>query len=624
MKVRFRNMLAALAVFVAAVLPFARTAEFGLVNLDDYAYAENDELVAGGLSPGALVRAFADVSQHIWMPLTWASYMADHEIARRFFPDPSSELRDGGERPFPVHRLMHVHSVALHGVNAVLLFVLLSCLFRGRISVFVSALAALFWAMHPLRCESVCWIASRKDVLSMMFLLAALAGWCRFRRAAEGGRPFASRGAIVAYVLSFAFFCLGAMAKPSVMAVPALMAIVDVVLCSSGRAAGLIHERRDAPWRRLVPHLLAYLPFLLLAAAVGLSAKWFQDFGESMMPSSSTTFVWRLFNAVNSVGVYIWHTFVPGGLAVQCVIRFPAMPRLWPVALPVSLAALGFIFFRLRACWAAFPRAGAFLVRPADRILLPGLVWFVVSVAPMLGIAGFGYHAFADRFTYIPAVGFSLILAAFFAEISSGKRFRRTCAGVGAAALAALGGLSCRQSSFWRDDLTLFSRTLAVDGDSNYAAHFNIGFHAWEFSHDLDACIAHYGRAYALNPEFVVHSGMAPYVTALCEKGRPREAGALVRALSDTESATFGASRSSGFYAARGLWFLASDMGRGASEDLEVLERDTPDSAHRHFLAMKVAEHEGNLALAAEHLAAIRRAAVRHVPDYARYRYLCR
>ena len=198
-----RVCIFALVVFLLAVLPFARTADYGLVNCDDYEYVtvENAPFVSGGVSWAGVKYAARDLSHGIWMPLTWASYMFDFSL---FSGRPGA---------------MHLHSVALHGVNSALVFLLLWMMMRGRGGgLFWGALCAVLWSIHPLRVESVAWVASRKDVLSFLFELLALICWVR-GNGERGARRFA--------VASLAFFVLATMAKPSAMTFPLLALLLD-------------------------------------------------------------------------------------------------------------------------------------------------------------------------------------------------------------------------------------------------------------------------------------------------------------------------------------------------------------------------------------------------------------
>ena len=151
------------AVAISTAVTFSRVWRYGFVNCDDYNYALNRHVRQGLCLPSA-EWAVQDVSHGIWMPATWLSFMADYTLHR------------GSPQG------MHIHNVLLHSVNACLLFYLLLMAFQGaRGSSVPCALAALLWSVHPLRCESVAWIASRKDVLSMFWELLALVFWAKIQ-----------------------------------------------------------------------------------------------------------------------------------------------------------------------------------------------------------------------------------------------------------------------------------------------------------------------------------------------------------------------------------------------------------------------------------------------------------
>ena len=228
------------AVFLIAALPFARTVRYGIVNCDDYDYVQH------AAEPGGLW----DVREAIWMPLTWLSYKADLGVAGWLDGD---EGRPGAapaeaayRRRAAAYRLMHAHSVLVHAVNAVLLWCLLRLVLArvcggggARALDLVAGAAALFWAVHPLRCESVCWIASRKDVLSMAWLLLALILWVRGRWAAAVGS-----------------FALSAMCKPSAMVFTPLAFVLDWAAvpavspaCGDERGAGRLRGMGACPGR---------------------------------------------------------------------------------------------------------------------------------------------------------------------------------------------------------------------------------------------------------------------------------------------------------------------------------------------------------------------------------------
>ena len=143
--------------------------------IDDDSYVLSNPLVRGGLGIDGIAGAFTSTRGSVWIPLAWLSHMLD---VRLFGLDPAGH---------------HLTSIVLHAVNAVVLFAVLSRLTGAPVR---SALVAALFALHPLRVESVAWIAERKDVLSACFGLLTLHAYVRFveRQKAEGRRQKAESG----------------------------------------------------------------------------------------------------------------------------------------------------------------------------------------------------------------------------------------------------------------------------------------------------------------------------------------------------------------------------------------------------------------------------------------------
>ncbi len=110
-----------------------------------------------------------------WHPVTWLSHMLDCQLF--------------GLKPWG----HHLTNVLLHALNAVLVFALLQQMTGAT---WRSLLVAALFALHPLRVESVAWVAERKDVLSAFFGLLALIAYARYaqRQKAEGRMQKAEAG----------------------------------------------------------------------------------------------------------------------------------------------------------------------------------------------------------------------------------------------------------------------------------------------------------------------------------------------------------------------------------------------------------------------------------------------
>lgn len=470
--VRLRQILFLIALAGVSAVPFLRCLGHGLSGLDDYVY-----LLMG---PPEDVFVFAEA---IWMPLTRLTYLVDSWIWGDWW---------GG---------FHLTSILIHAANAVLVWMLLVEIHR-RIGAdgesrgadwgpALCAVAALFWAIHPLRCESVVLLSSRKDLVSFFFELVALLCWMRGTRRAT--------------LAALGLFLLAYTAKPSVMTFPVLCFLLD---------AFIIREVRPS----------RYLEPVVLMVAMGVFAAWQQAAGGATEDHFNQPLWGRLLEAAAAFGIYVRNTLRPTELAAQCVKRWPELPRFWLPGLLVSAAWGAYLLKRFAVHWKL--RGGS---RPADP-LLAGFAWFAFAVGPMLGIANFGYHAFADRFTYIPAVGFSI------AVLAVPRRFWKAATFVLAAAVVACGCLTWRQTGYWEDDGKLFTHTLEVDGDRNTAAHFALGIWYYEVPHDLERCVREFEKV-ERQDVLSFRDSLEIYIYALCELGRTERIGEILAAY---ESALIG------------------------------------------------------------------------------------
>src|ERR1043166_10048029 len=175
-------------VFLAAVtwLVFGQTLGHGFVDYDDPQYVYNNLKVTSGLSLHGMTWAFTHSHYNNWHPLTWLTHMLDWQLYGR---------KPGGH---------HFTNVLLHTVGVLLLFLVLA---QMTAALWRSAFVAAIFAIHPLRVESVAWIAERKDVLSGVFFMLTLGAYIRYVR----------KPGSISYLIVALVFALGLMAKPMVV-----------------------------------------------------------------------------------------------------------------------------------------------------------------------------------------------------------------------------------------------------------------------------------------------------------------------------------------------------------------------------------------------------------------------
>jgi len=418
--------LAAAVLVVALLALYARTRTHGFVAYDDPVYVSENPVVARGLTWEGLRWAFGFHAGN-WHPLTWLAHMLDVELFGL----------DAGAH--------HLVNAALHALNAVLLFLALARLSGARWSAL--AVAAL-WALSPLRVESVAWASEKKDVLAGTFWFLTLLAHERHARLGGAGRQ-----ALVCLALA-----LGLMAKSMLVTLPLVLLLLDA--WPLGRATRA-DPAAPSPWPRL---WLEKLPLLALALAAGLATLVIQRQEGAVGSLGSLSLLERVTNAGRSTWIYLGQTFLPGTLT--CFVPHPVLvtPRAElgrALFLPGTLGLIGIVavtvlLVRLRAG------------RPH---LLVGWLWFLVALAPVIGLVQVGHQAHADRYTYLPSVG--LLLALVFELRVASRPGLIPVFGAALTGLALFFALRTRpQIDTWHDSRTLFRHALAADPRNYLAATF--------------------------------------------------------------------------------------------------------------------------------------------------------
>jgi tetratricopeptide (TPR) repeat protein len=445
----------ALLIGLATAAVFARAAANGFVSFDDGLYITENTRVLAGLTRAGAQWAFTTFDAANWHPVTWLSHMLDVTL---FGLDPAAH---------------HAVGLLLHSLNAVLVFLLLDRMTgaTGR-----AAAAAALFALHPLRVESVAWASERKDLLAALFGLLALLAYVRAARRRSGR----------ALLASLALYAAGLMAKPTIVPLPLLLVLCDVwpldrfrEEAAAGRRPG---GKRPPPVSRR-GLLVEKLPFLCLAVASGVMTLLAQSAGRATealrVPVSE-----RLGNAMVSIVRYLGKTLLPIDLSVLYPhpLRFQPVPT--AAAFVVIVAITAVCVFRRRA----------------QPYLLFGWLWFLAAISPMLGLVQVGWQAMADRYTYLPSVGLSVLAVWAVGDLIAARPAWAKPAAAGfAIVLALLSALTFRQIAVWRDSLSLWGHALAVTQD-NPTAELNFGGELVK-AHRAGEAIAHLSKARRLDPD---------------------------------------------------------------------------------------------------------------------------
>ena len=417
-------------------LVFGQTVNHEFINFDDDRYVYQNAEVSRGLTIDGLKWFLTHSHARLWHPLTTLTHMIDCQIYG---------LRPGGH---------HLTNVFLHNIAAVLLFLALSrltgCLWR-------SAFVAAIFAIHPMRVESVAWIAERKDVMSGVFFALTLLAYGHYVRA-PGIRRY--------ILLSLSVIC-GLMSKATFVTVPVVLLLLDWWPLGRYQKSEVSGQKSDVS-----------LPAVSLAKAGGLIVEKIPLIALSLAASAITVRVQtttiasleqlsllaRTKNAAVSIVIYLRQMFWPSGLGV-----FYPHPR-DHLNTAVVVASMTLIV--------AITLVGMLLIRTRPYLFV-GWLWYLILIFPVLGFFQSGLQARADRFTYLPHIGISIAVTWTIADLMQNWRYRRVVLAAAATCMIiAFTICAWKQTTYWRDNITLWRRALAVTAD-NQIAHQNLAAALW-------------------------------------------------------------------------------------------------------------------------------------------------
>lgn len=420
----------AIAVGIVTFVIFLRAITCGFVNWDDNRYVYDNKQVLDGLSFDGLRYAARAVVVSNWAPLTILSYQVD------------ATLWHG--RPWG----FHLTNILVHAMATGLFSLAFS---RMTGSVTKSGIAALLFGIHPLRVESVVWIAERKDVLSLLFIVIALLAYESYCRA-----PSRQGMALV-----FAAMLGSLLAKPMAVTLPVLLLLLDI--WPMDRLRG---RDRSVPaasrYVRRTARGLVYEKSPLFALAVAVAAITVRTHagsgalqGEDRMPLVAA----RIPHALYALNWYLWKTFWPSNLS----------PLYRNEGFDISPSVLlVYVLVLLLLSWAGWRCAVRHPYVPW------GLAWYGVAIAPVLGVIQTGLQGQADRYTYLPHIGLLTMLVWLAADIS--RRLQIPVATRWAAmtiVAVACVATTVSRIGMWHDSGTLWSTVIRQD-PANAMAHFKL------------------------------------------------------------------------------------------------------------------------------------------------------
>jgi len=448
----------ALAAITFAV--FGQTLHHDFIDYDDNDYVYENPMVSRGLTLKGIVWAFTQFHSANWHPLTWLSHMLDCQLYG---------LNPAGH---------HLTNVLLHTATVIAFFLVLR---QMTGALWRSAFVAALFAIHPLRVESVAWVAERKDVLSGLFFMLTIGAYARYARL-----PWSP----ARYGLVMLLFAMGLMCKPMLVTLPLILLMLDYWPL-----------QRTLTAKRMAIEKLPLLALSAASCAVTLLAQ-----SRAIQLTESYSLPLRFANALATCMIYLGQMVWPAGLAV-----FYPYPHNGPPPWEVVLA--GTLLAGLSAV--------AYWQRRRQPWLLMGWLWYLAMLLPVVGIIQVGFQAHADRYTYLPQIGIYVAMTWLVTDWGAKWHMgRMAVAGLMTAVLAILMVCAWKQTSFWQNTETLWTHALECTRD-NEVAHDNLG-NAFLHEGRVDEAITQYLKALQINSDYA--AARLNLGNALFQKGSLDEA----------------------------------------------------------------------------------------------------
>ncbi len=329
----------------------------------------------------------------------------------------------------------HLFSLLVHALVVVMVYSAGRRLFEDPR---IAWLAALLFALHPVHTEAVDWIAALPDLEVTLFVLLSL--WFFAKSGRLAGKT---------QLLLLAVYSLALLSKePALMLVPLAIVFEHFVRPGSRTTAFQAKIFRYAP---LCAFGIAYL--FLRVILFGKVAP--------VLQRPSLTWPQAVYSAFSLISGYLRLLLWPSRLSAFHVFHASdslAQPSAMAGVFIAAVSLLVIVFLRKKAPSAAF-----------------AVLWIGVTLAPVLNARWMASNVLAERYLYLPSVGFCWFVAWIVLQLWDGAHRHATSARLLRLALAIILGAAAvlavaetiRRNGVWQNDLTLYTRTLETDPDAH-------------------------------------------------------------------------------------------------------------------------------------------------------------
>jgi Flp pilus assembly protein TadD len=458
-------------IFLLTIIAFSPSLNNSFTNWDDNVYiTENPDI--RNITPNNLIKIFSSQYQGNYQPLTMLVYMVQFTI---FQLNPTA---------------YHCTNLIIHILNSLLVFALLLAFTKKNA---VSLIGALFFAIHPLRVESVAWIAELKDVLSAFFYLLSLLFFVLYQK--DNAKKY--------YLLCAGSLLFSLLSKPMAVSQPIVLLLIDYL------------SKRKFDYKLLVEKI----PFVIISGIFVIITLLTQKIDTSNPGHIPVTLSLLQRICLPFYGILFY--FIKSVFPVKLCALYP-FSEISSGSMNVLLLS-SVVFFA--GCTVLIYR-----FRSNLREVITGLLFFIITALPILQIVPVGGAAVAERYTYIPSIGISFIIAVIINQFVQNKKTAKKLnifflTGT-ILVLTLFSILTWNRCRVWKDSISLWSDVISKHP---YAMAFNNRGITYGQKGDFVKALDDFNNAIKCRPSFA----LAWFNRAILF----RQAGILDRAIEDNSRA---------------------------------------------------------------------------------------
>lgn len=430
----YRMLLLAVLLSVLVFFTYRKSFSNNFVDWDDFTYVINNDLVR---HPGDnnLKEIFTIPVSSNYHPLAILSMQLNNNECKTC-PNGISAV------PFISW------NVILHMLNTILVFVLIYLISSRDLS--VSFLVAAIFGLHPMHVESVAWISERKDVLSSFFFLSGLISYLNYK--IENGKKY------LWLAVAFLLFVLACLSKATAVVFPLILFLLNFWYSGYHDDKSLKESIKETLSFR---NLIVLVPFLAVSFILGMVAYRLQSgqnyMGIMELSKNAPDVVNKIgpFSIIQrlQVGCYGFVTYLIKFFLPVHLSSFHPYPGTkefdsQTISTLIKLAPLAFILLSV----------AVFISLRKTKLFVFGVGFYFLTIMLVLQFISVGYAIIADRYTYLPYIGLSFVLAVLLVKVTGDRKYLFYI--ISSVIIILLVTLSVKQTEIWHNTETLWTSVI--------------------------------------------------------------------------------------------------------------------------------------------------------------------